>query len=167
MNLNTEGVLVLASSKALKDEYAGKEFDYSFPDGLQKLLNESSIIALTTSNSDALELEFRINQEFPNEEFDCEINQFMTFEKEDELLILSHASFSMICAQKKGDYTNYEWSIEKLKNIEKGTYKVNFCIENIYDLEDKKYLSHYKVIVSLMKVAEVRWKNRVTDLSIE
>lgn len=61
----SEGVLVLASSEGLKEEYKNKEFDYNFPNGIQNLLNSNQVIAINTLDGDDLLIEIIKDKELP------------------------------------------------------------------------------------------------------
>lgn len=100
-----EGVLILASHENLKKHYQEKDFDYSFPSGLEQLLKEKVIIAIDAKDNDfttILETEKISNWQFGY------INSIQ-FEENDELLILHHGDFTMICDSYKGDYVSYGW----------------------------------------------------------
>src|SRR4051812_18461622 len=94
MKFFSEGALVLASAKALADEYKNKEFDYDFPEGLSQLLEQNAIIALTTSAGDSLVLE--IQEEKLTGDYDKVITQWIELQPADDILILSHAEFTGI-----------------------------------------------------------------------
>lgn len=157
--------MVLASSRGLQNAYAAADFDYRFPEGLQDLFETSTVIALTTSDADELEVEVRVSEDFLHGAFDLELNQHLVLEEGDDLLVLSHASFTMICDHHGGDHAASPMPVDTVAGIAAGTYKVNVCVENQYDHEDADFLQSYKLIVSLMEVPEVRWENRVMDLS--
>ena len=73
----------------------------------------------------------------------------------------------MICDQAQGSHSEYRGPVEAVSGLAEGIYKANICIENVYDREDPDRVEHYHVIVTMMSVAEVRWKNRVEDFTNE
>jgi hypothetical protein len=100
-----EGVMILASSNKLKQYYSEREFDYDFPEGIRDLIAANYIIAVNSSDfeySTIIELEQISNLKF---------GYFNTleFESKDELLVLHHGDFTMICDKHKGDYKSYGW----------------------------------------------------------
>lgn len=100
-----EGVLVLASSKRLKQYYSQNEYNGNFPEGLSDLLENNIIIAINCLDhcfSTIVEIEETtlINIELANS---------IEFEEDDKLLILHHGEFTMICNYNNGDYTKYRF----------------------------------------------------------
>lgn len=98
-----EGVLILASSNKIKQHYSQNKFNYDFPIGIKELLDSRIIIAVNCwdySFQTIVETE-RIT------EIDSKLVNFIDFDKDDKLLILHHGQFTMICDDKKGDYTQY------------------------------------------------------------
>lgn len=115
-----EGVMILASSNKLKQYYSEREFDYNFPEGIRDLIAANYIIAVNSLDyeySTIIELEKISNLEF---------GYFNTLELDsnDELLVLHHGDFTMICDKHHGDYKSYGWKhiisipIEKQTNQE-------------------------------------------------
>lgn len=162
MKIITEGVLVFASAQGLFREYKNKAFDYNFPNGLSKLLEQQTIIALTTSEGDDLIIEFVENNTIL-ENFDKEIKQVITLSNNDKLLILSHAEFSQIC-DAHGDSENYPWPIEKIENIEAGKFLVKIKVKNTSN-EFEKYEAYFKLTVSLTKIENSEIHNEVIEIS--
>ena len=80
--------MIFASAQGLACEYKEKEFDYDFPDGLSKLLEQQTIIALTTQDGDELIVEFSDSDTSIQENFDREIEQVIKLLPQDKLLIL-------------------------------------------------------------------------------
>ncbi len=93
----------------MESEYKAKEFDYDFPDGLKKLLKEKRAIAILTSDGDNVTIDLKGNNEKLSGDFDKIITQWLDLELDDEILILSHAEFTQICNNNKGDYKIYGW----------------------------------------------------------
>lgn len=100
-----EGVLVLASHKNLKKHYENRDFNYDFPNGISELLREKIIIAI-----DCLDYDFKTI--FEREKISEWLFGYIgaiKFEKDDELLVLHHGDFTMICNNHNGDYKSYGW----------------------------------------------------------
>lgn len=134
MEISTEGVLILASAKALANEYKDKEFDYAFPEGFQHLLDQQVAIALQTSDCDELVIEFTETE--TKEAPDHEIIRYIRISPEDELLVLSHADFTMICNGHHGDYASYGRALEKVDALESGLYEVKIKVWDPKDEEE-------------------------------
>jgi len=161
--LTTEGVLIIASSNSLKEKYKNEEFNYDFPNGISQLISDNSIIAITNSGGDNLLVEFSLEKEIDITEFDKVIEQSIELSENDELLILSHAEFTMICT-KDGDYKNGEcWPIKFSKPIEKGKYLVQIAVIDVEE-EFEKYNAYFKVIINLRKKTEELIVNFVCEL---
>ena len=143
--------------------YQDKDFNYDFPEGLSELLNNQKIIAITTPEGDNLLIEVIQNEELPENDFDNEIDQFISFESEDELLILSHADFTQICHFKKGNCKEFRWPIQKSEGFDKGTYHFNIGIEDVSN-EYEKYEAYYKVTITIKKVESMGVKNKVVEI---
>lgn len=106
-DLYHEGVLIIASSNQLKNYYAQNDFDYEFPKGIEELVENGFIIAiLADDESFETVLDFEMDLNKP-ESFQS--GQLKTYGKDDEILLLNHADFTMICDKHKGDYKDYGW----------------------------------------------------------
>lgn len=161
--LITEGVLVLASSQSLKNKYSRVEFDYSFPSGLAELLNNNSIIALTTSDGDDLNIKVREGENLNRIKYDKFIEQTLHFTDFDELLILSHAEFTMICSNNKGDYKNYGWPLKFNRTIEQGYYHVQIGITDTSE-DFEKYNGYFMLEISISKSDQAHIANEVFEI---
>jgi hypothetical protein len=163
MRIISEGVFVLASAKGLAKEYINKEFDYDFPNGISKLLNEHIIIALTTSDGDNLIVDFKKELD-SNESFEKEINQYIKLDEQDDLLILSHAEFTQICDE-NGDYKEYKWPIQKIEQLDSGIYHVNIRVENLRDRFDE-FNAYFRLTICINKTNDTTASmNEVIDIS--
>ncbi|MCR1026863.1 hypothetical protein NQT66_18735 [Cellulophaga baltica] len=161
--LTTEGVLIIASSNSLKRKYENDEFDYNFPDGISSLMMDNSIIAITNSGGDNLLVDFILEKDIDITEFDKVIEQSIELSENDELLILSHADFTMICS-KDGNYKNEKcWPIKFSNPIEKGKYLVQIAVVDVEE-EFEKYNAYFKVTINLMKKTEQLTANFVCEL---
>lgn len=158
----TEGVLLICSSKALINEYHNKAFDYNFPGGLAKLLGDNSIIALTTSEGDDLAIETKKGGSLRRSDFDKIIVQVMHFRAGDELLIMSHADFTMIC-DKGGDYRDYRWPIKYSEKIDPGNYKIEIGITDVSN-EFDKYDAYFKLVINLSTYDAEMTPNQVFEI---
>lgn len=168
MEISTEGVLVLASAKGLANAYQDQTFDYSFPEGLAGILDEYTIIALQTSDGDELVVEFEETE--TDETPDNEIIRYIRLMPEDELLVLSHADFTMICSNNQGDYKQYNRPVEKLGNIEAGLYEVKIKVwnpkevdEDDEDEEEEDWF--FRLSVSMKPVTEALHENEVIEIT--
>ncbi len=162
IKLYAEGVLVIASSKALMSKYSENEFDYNFPGGLAELLKEHQIIALTTNEGDSVNLSVSFNTELNHSNFDNVISQYLSIKSDDELLILNHAEFTMICDD-KGNYKDYSSPIQFSKSIPEGFYKINIGIKNTGD-EYEKYQAYYIVELNIVSSEITSEPNQILDL---
>ena len=102
-NVSHEGVLIVASSNRLKRHFATNDFDYDFPGGLNELLESNIIIAIN-----CLDYSFTTILEAEKlSSISVNLLNNIKFEQDDELLILNHSQFTMICHYNKGDYTKH------------------------------------------------------------
>lgn len=110
----TEGVLLVCSKKGLKKYVAGTEFNYQFPEGILPLVNNGSVIALTTESSD----------EVKGEVIDIAMNDYKGYkligeqnlyiDADDEVYVLSHSEFTEICSNHQGDIDAFSFWNEKI-----------------------------------------------------
>jgi hypothetical protein len=130
LELNTEGVLIIASTKGLKEYYAVRDFEYGFPDDLFELFKEGIIFAAVTDESiheliiitdDTEEvnlLEYKILANF----------NVLNVLEDDRILVLDHATFTQICDWNHGDYHEYENrnNMEYIDiNLDKSLYQIH------------------------------------------
>ncbi len=160
--LITEGVLVIASSNSLKKEYENKEFDYNFPAGINELISQNSIIAITNSGGDNIIAEYDTNKEIKYSDYDKVIEQSIEFSDNDELLILSHSEFTMIC-DKDGNYKNYGFPITFSEPIEKGKYIVEIAVNDVSE-EFEVYKAYFKIIINLKPLKGEKIENFICEL---
>ena len=160
----TEGVLVLASAAALKNKYNTEEFDYDFPNGFSDLLESNSIIALTSSEGDDLIITTLVDSLLQRNEFDKVITQYLNIQKADELLMMSHAEFTMICSRKNGDYTEYGWPIKFRESIEPGFYKIEIGIKDISEYFEK-YQAYFDLKINISQISTILTQNEVLDIA--
>lgn len=104
-NLYHEGVLILASSKKLRNYFKERKFSYEFPSGIEELIETNSVIVINCWDNE-------ISTHIEIEEF-SEVNKKLKnsieFEEGDELLIMHHGDFTMICDNHNGNYKNYDY----------------------------------------------------------
>jgi hypothetical protein len=162
MKISTEGVLVIASARKLAEEYLDKSFNYAFPEGLSKLLDENSIIALTTSDGDHLVLNILPDEEKLIGDFDKVITQWIELKTDDQLLLLSHAEFTEICT-KKGDYKLYGWPVSKIDK-QHGLYKVKIGVDDFRDNFDE-IKAYFRLTISITR-SEKNEPNQVTEIGL-
>jgi len=163
MKIFTEGVLILASAQALRTEYHNKKFNYDFPEGLNDLLSDHRIIALTTNNGNNILVEFYIDQELPKSEYSKQIKQFIRIQEFDELLVLSHADFTMLC-NKEGKTELFSWPIKKIQNLKSSIYIVSIGIEDTTN-NYEKYGVYFKISIALNPVAQSDCMNNILDVA--
>ncbi|MDM1549563.1 hypothetical protein HX096_17070, partial [Empedobacter falsenii] len=121
----TEGVLIIANITKCKEYYSDKEFDYRYAEGLSDLLIKG-IIHIITTEEDVEEINFI----FDNEEFDfnevdrrgkkweySESYNYLNVEDKDEIRLISHADFTQMCHNHKGDLEAQIESSLRLRNI--------------------------------------------------
>jgi len=159
----TEGVFILASSSSLVNKYSEVEFDYDFPYGFLDLLENNAVIAISTPEGDQLNVNTQINRPLNRLDFDKVICQYLNFDKSDELLMLSHAEFTMICANNKGNYSEYGWPLSFHEKMEKGRYKIEFGIKDVSE-DFEKYQAYYSVIINISKSDDELVTNEVCEI---
>lgn len=101
----------------MKTLYSTHKFNYNFPDGLEELLKSNSIIAINAYDWDfktVIDLDnIENNKKAITSNIYVEGKSFksnLNFEgKDDKLLLLNHADFTMICDKNNGDYEKYGW----------------------------------------------------------
>ncbi len=162
-NITTEGVLVLASSNALKKKYSTEEFDYDFPEGFSDLSESNSVIALMTSDGGDLRISTQNESPLIESEFDKIMIRYLNILEQDKLLIMSHGEFTMICCYKQGDYKKYGRPIKFAKAIEPGRYKVEFGINDV-SKEFDTYEAYFLVKINIMKTTDSPEANNVDEI---
>ncbi|MBD3906834.1 hypothetical protein NAL32_19530 [Chryseobacterium sp. Ch-15] len=101
----TEGVLIIANITKCKEYYNNNEFNYNYPNGLAELLTKG-IIHIITTDEDVELVDFT----FDKEDIDLdtwkhqESYNYLNVEIEDEIRAISHASFTQMCDNHKGDF---------------------------------------------------------------
>lgn len=160
---STEGVLIIASSNALKRKYSNEEFDYNFPEGINELISQNSIIAITNSGGDNIIGKYSSNQAINYFKFDKVIKQSIELTDDDELLILSHSDFTMIC-DKDGDYTNYSFPIAFSKQIKQGKYIIEVAVNDVSN-DFELYQAYFKVMFNVIKSSTKNIENFICELS--
>ena len=145
-DLKHEGVLMLCSSSRLKEFYEKNKFDYTFPDGLDSLFNQKIAIAI-----DSKDFEYTtIVETVKITDWKFGFYNSIDFLDNDELLVMGHVDFTMICDYHSGDYISYG-----LKNIisipiEKKKDQV-FLIAKPKDKEDKRLIFQFTNIERRLK----------------
>ncbi|WP_196888982.1 hypothetical protein [Aureivirga sp. CE67] len=131
----TEGVLVLASKKRLKDYYTDRNFDYGYPEGLLDAINKGIILPITTESQDFILTNFIFDETDIN---GLEIGQCKLFlEENDTLQIMNFVDFTMICDYNSGDIDAYDFYFEEqyIKELKKGWYIINIYVNQYCELE--------------------------------
>lgn len=111
---DTSGVLLICSKIGLKKYFSNNTFDYNYPDGIIPLINNGSVIALTTESSEDIKgelIDFSMN-DYKGYRLYGEQNFFI--EKEDEIYVLSHSEFTQICSNHHGDIDAFSFWDKKI-----------------------------------------------------
>lgn len=111
---DTNGVLLICSKKGLKKYFSKNTFNYNYPDGILPLINNGSVIALTTESSEDIKgvlIDLSMN-EYKGYKLYGEQNFFI--EEEDEIYVLSHSEFTQICSNHHGDINAFNFWDKKI-----------------------------------------------------
>ncbi len=132
LGLNTEGVLIIASIKGLKEYYSIRDFEYDFPDDLFNLFKEGIIFAAVTEESINELIIITENVEEDNLiEYKLLTNfNVLNVREDDRILILDHATFTQICDWNHGDYNEYVNQYRNINeykdiNLDKSIYQIH------------------------------------------
>lgn len=118
---------------------------------------------MITSDGDDLLVDFKSDLN-PNKPFDKEINQYIKFDGQDDLLILSHAEFTRIC-DKNRDLKKFTWLVPKIGQFDSGMYHVNIRIEDLSDRFNTFY-AYFRLTICMKKTNEkIDSLNEVIDIS--
>ena len=161
-NLSTEGVLIIASSNALKKKYNTQEFDYNFPEGLDELIKQNLLVAITHSGGDYLIAECIYSKDLDYLEFDKVIEQSIKLSEDDELLVLSHAEFTMIC-DKDGDYKNFGSPVTYVKSNLNGMIKIQIGVIDTTE-EFDKYQAYFRIKINIKEDSDELLENYICEL---
>lgn len=104
----TEGVFIIANITKCKEYYLDKEFDYDYPEGLADLL-KNGIIHLITTDEDVEQIDFTLDQSVINLdrwEYQDSYN-YLNVKPNDEIRLISHASFTQMCDNHNGDLESF------------------------------------------------------------
>lgn len=111
---DTSGVLLVCSKKGLKKYFSNNTFSYSYPEGILPLINNGSVIALTTESSEDIKgelIDISMN-DYKGYKLYGEQNFFI--EEDDEIYILSHSEFTQICSNHSGDIDAFNFWDKKI-----------------------------------------------------
>ena len=140
-SLNHEGVLCLCSSNHLKKFYSNNKFDYKYPQGLYELFKQKIAFVIDSKDYDYT----TIIETKKITDWNFGLYNSIDFIEDDELLILHHGDFTMICDNHNGDYKSYG-----LKNIISIPIKDNknqvMLIAKPKDKEDKRLIIQFSEI---------------------
>ncbi|MFM2387582.1 MAG: hypothetical protein RL660_2339 [Bacteroidota bacterium] len=129
----TEGVLIIANITKCKEYYADKEFDYAYPEGLSDLLI-NGVIHIITTEEHVEEIHFIFdNEAFEFTEIDrrgktwlhSESYNYMKVDEGDEVRLISHADFTQMCNNHKGDLEAQIDSALRIRNILNPNYPID------------------------------------------
>lgn len=145
-SLYHEGVLCLCSSNHLKQFYANNKFDYEYPQGLYEIFKQKIGFVI-----DSKDYEYTTIIETKKiTDWNYGLYNSIDFKEDDELLILHHGDFTMICDKHNGDYQSYGW-----KNIIsipiKGNKNQVMLIAKPKDEEDKRVIIQFTEIDRKLK----------------
>lgn len=114
----TEGVLIFANMTKCKDYFSIHTFDYSYPEGLADLLSKGIIHIITTEEA-VEEIAFT----FDKDEIDLsswelkDSYNYLNVEEGDTIRLLSHAAFTQMCDNHKGDLDRQIESSLRIQNM--------------------------------------------------
>lgn len=149
-DLRHEGVLCLCSSNQLKKFYSTHKFDHEYPQGLYELFKNK--IAFVVDSKDFEYTTIVETEKLTN--WDFGYYNSVEFTEKDELLILHHGDFTMICDKHNGDYRSYGWKNIISIPIEKSKDQV-MLIAKPKDEDDKRLIIQFTEIESKLK--KNRW----------
>ncbi|MEO1518438.1 MAG: hypothetical protein AAFV95_25695, partial [Bacteroidota bacterium] len=97
--------------------FSSHKFEYDFPKGIEKLMASNSIIAInakdwefdTIIDLDKVEQNRQAITSTLSVDGKSVSSQIHFKGTEDDLLLLNHADFTMICSNCQGDYQTYPW----------------------------------------------------------
>lgn len=141
-----EGVLILASSKRLIQYFKDRKFNYDYPTGISELIRQKIIIAVDSKDYDYTTILEKENVE----KWEFGYFNVLEFESNDELLILHHGDFTMICDKHNGDYKSYGWKHIISIPIEHAKEQV-ILIAKPEDRNDKRLIFQFKKIERKLK----------------
>lgn len=145
-SMNHEGVLCLCSSNQLKKYYSNNEFNYEYPQGLYELFKQKIAFVI-----DSKDYEYDIILEIEKiTEWRFGLYNEIKFTKNDELLILHHGDFTMICDNHNGNHQSYGWKNIISIPIEKSKDQV-MLIAKPKDEEDKRLIIQFRDIDRKLK----------------
>lgn len=104
----TDGVWLLCSKEGLKNYFLDKDFNYDFPEGVLPLVDLGIAIAIVTETCEEVQGQI-INTAAEAESYDLISEQNFYVAPADEVYILSHAEFTLICDNYKGDIDGFEF----------------------------------------------------------
>ena len=161
--LITEGVLVLASANSLVDEYKDKEFDYNFPEGIEKLAEENKIIALLTSSGGTLNIKTQVEQPLDRGAYDTIITQHLHLSMMDALLIMSHGQFTLICDQ-GGNYMKSFFPLQFVEPLLPGNYEFEIGIVDVGE-EFEKYEAYFNLTINISRFEGEMKANEIVEIA--
>lgn len=133
-----EGVLILCSSNRLKQFYNENAFNYDYPHGLNELFEQKIIIAIDSKDY----VYTTILEKVKISEWKYGYYNSIDFTEKDELLILHHGDFTMICDKHNGDYKSYGWKNLIVIPIKQAKDQV-MLIAKPNDLQDKRLIIQF------------------------
>lgn len=161
--LETGGVLCLISKEGYKKYLESKDFNYDYPEGILPLINEGSLIALTTESTEEVKVIFTSEGMNNYEGFNEIGDQKLFIHPNDELFILDHGSFTQIGDWHKGDIDKFEFHTEKqfIPDLKLGWYLISLFAKEVpqededdadYD-ENKEYFD-FEIMINVAWLKE-------------
>lgn len=101
---DTEGLLIIANITKCKEYYSRNAFNYDYPKGLADLLIKG-IIHIITTKEVVEQIDFVFSKEAIHPdvwEYKASYN-YLDVAEEDEIRLISHAAFTRMCNNHKGD----------------------------------------------------------------
>lgn len=111
---DTSGVLLVCSKKGLKKYFSNNTFNYDYPEGILPLINNGSVVALTTESSEDIKGELIDTSMNDYKGYKLYGEQNFFIEEDDEIYILSHSEFTQICSNHSGDINAFSFCDEKI-----------------------------------------------------
>lgn len=113
----TEGVMIIANITKCKKYYADNEFDYRYAEGLEELIKSGIIHIVTTDEAvEVVELTFNKDDIDPDTFKHLDSYNFLNVDEGDEVRAISHADFTQVCDNHKGDLEEQIESSLRIRN---------------------------------------------------
>ena len=155
--LNTEGVLLVCSTKSLFERYSSQSFNYDFPDGILDNINAGELLAAVNVSGDPIRVTLRIDEDLQLEKEWEDVAVFhLQVKEEDRLTLLSHAEFTQICSSHKGNINNYDFFEPQkfIDNLSVGWHEVEVFAREL-DFEEEEVYS--EILLSFTNAGQLEF----------